>query len=85
LLDESMAPPPSFVDTWAISLIRSLYSTLPSAKQKVVSTVQDGHADVPEEDLTDGFFSEGNVDSSDTAKVRKSTAKKRKPAGGKRK
>lgn len=80
-----MTPPPSFIDTWAISLIRSLYSTLPFAKQKVVSTVQDGHADVPEEDLTDGFFSEGNVDSSDTGKVRKPMTKKKKPAGSKRK
>jgi len=85
LLDETMAPSPRFIDTWAISLVRSLCSRLPFAKRKVVSTVQDGHTDVPEEDLTDGHYSEGNVDSSDTGKVGKSTMKKRKAAGGRRK
>ena len=86
LLDESMAPAPRLIDTWAIYLIRSLYSKVPFVKQKaVVRTVQDGHTDVPEEDLTDGFFSEGNLDSSDTGKVGKSTTRRRKPTGGKRK
>jgi len=88
LLSRSMAPRPRFIDTWAISLIRSLYSTLPFAKQQrvVTSTAQDGRVDVPEDDLTDGHFSEGNAESSDTEKTRKSIiTKKRKPAGGKRK
>ena len=85
LLDKSLAPSPRFIDTLAISLVRSLCLRLPFAKRKVVSTVQDGHTNVPEEDLTDGHFSEGNVDSSDTGKVGKSRMKKRKAAGGRRK
>jgi len=84
LLDESMAPSPRFIDTWAISLVRSVCPRLPFAGRRVVSTVQDGHTNVPEEDLTDGHYSEGNVDSSDTGKVRKSTMKK-KAAGGRKK
>lgn len=78
-----MAPHPKLQDTWAISLVLSLYRALPISKKPKAVDGSNGQVDLPEEDLTDGFTSEGNADSSDaggasrSVKKRKSTNKKK--------
>jgi len=80
-LDESMAPAPKFIDTWAISLIRKGVASVPISKpSKAPTSSTGGDLNVPEGDLTDGFMSESNADSSDTGRARKSAPAKRKKA-----
>lgn len=70
-----MAPAPKFIDTWAIALLRK---AIPSPKASTTPAGANGEPSLPEEDLTDGFMSESNADSSDTGRARKSTGGKKK-------
>ncbi|KAF8309571.1 DnaJ-domain-containing protein [Clavulina sp. PMI_390] len=77
-LDESMAPAPSFLDTWAIALVRKSFSALPLSK-----SAPPANGELPEDDINDGFTSESNAESSDTGRG-KSEARKRKGASKKK-